>query len=187
MNSYQVKELETNSNLIGIRFKAENFGFLSRVPLIETKNLSINLSEIFSKPDLANLSQINKFETSIDKVKFLEAIVLTKLTKNYEKQDLLVLSVAKYIRLIKGNINVQDLARLYNLSLRQLERRFKKNIGLTIKEFSSIIRFNITKRKIKNLTKQSLLEIAVEVGFFDHAHMTHEFKRLSGENPSYFR
>ena len=44
MNSYQVKALEINSDLMGIRFKAENFRFLSRIPLIETKNLSINYS-----------------------------------------------------------------------------------------------------------------------------------------------
>ena len=187
MTNYQRIELATESNLIGIRFKSEMFGSLSKIPLDETKNLRVELSQIFPTKCLARLSQLDELESIADKINFLENFTGTLFKENYERQDQMILSVAKNIRLLNGNLNIGALAKSHHLSLRQLERRFKNYIGLTIKEFSSIVRFNIAKKAIATSTSKSLLEIAFDMGFFDHSHMTHEFKRISGENPSCFR
>lgn len=187
MTNYQRMELATESNLIGIRFKTEKFGSLSKIPLNETKNLRVELSQIFPTKNLIRLSQLNELETITDKVNFLENFIKTSFKENYERQDQMILSVAKNIRLLNGNVNIGDLAKSYHISLRQLERRFKNYIGLTLKEFSNIVRFNNAKKTIATSTRTSLLEIAFDTGFFDHSHMTYEFKRISGENPSCFR
>ncbi len=187
MTNYQRMELAIESNLIGIRFKTEKFGSLSKIPLNETKNLRVELSQIFPTKNLIRLSQLNELETITDKVNFLENFIETLFKENYERQDQIILSVAKNIRILNGNVNIGDLAKSHHISLRQLERRFKNYIGLTLKEFSNIVRFNNAKKSIATSTKTSLLEIAFDMGFFDHSHMTNEFKRISGENPSCFR
>jgi len=187
MTNYQLPELSTESNLIGVRFKAEKFGSLSKIPLNETKNLRVELSQIFPVCEQDTLSQLNNLKRTTEKVNFLEKFITTSFQKNYQRQDKLVLSVAQKIRLLKGNINISEIAKSNNISLRQLERRFKSYIGLTIKEFSNVVRFKNAKKRIKSFTETSLLEIAFDTGFFDHSHMTNEFKRISGENPSYFR
>jgi YesN/AraC family two-component response regulator len=187
MTNYQRMKLATESNLIGIRFKTEKFGSLSKIPLYETKNLRVELSEIFPTKNLVRLSQLNELESITDKVNFLENFIETSFKKNYERRDQMILSVAKNIRILNGNLNIGDLAKSHHLSLRQLERRFKNYIGLTLKEFSNIVRFNNAKKTIATSTSTSLLEIAFDMGFFDHSHMTYEFKRISGENPSCFR
>ena len=187
MSNYQRMELATESNLIGIRFKTEKFGSLSKIPLNETKNLRVELSQIFPTKNLVRLSQLNELESITDKVNFLENFIETSFKENYERQDQMILSVAKKIRLLNGNLNIEVLAKSHHLSLRQLERRFKNYIGLTLKEFSNIVRFNNAKKTIATSTSTSLLEIAFDMGFFDHSHMTYEFKRISGENPRCFR
>ncbi len=187
MSNFQMIKVAKKSDLIGVRLKTENFGSLCKRPLYETKNLRTELSQIVSVCEEYTTSQLNHREETVDKVQFLESLVLTSLYKNYQRQDNLVLSVAQKIRSLKGNIDIGSAAIAHNISLRQLERRFKNYIGLTIKEFSNVVRFNHTKKLIKSLTETSLLEIAFDSGFFDHAHMHHEIKRISGENPSYFR
>lgn len=187
MTNYQLRELALESDIIGIRFKTERFGSLSKVPLNETKNSRVELSQIFQKKDLDSLNQLNELETITDKVNFLESFVETSFKENFGRQDEMILSVAQHIRCFKGIVNIGDIAKYYYISIRQLERRFKSYIGLTVKEFSNIVRFNNAKKSIQTLSKTSLLEIAFDTGFFDHSHMTYEFKRISGENPSCFR
>ncbi len=187
MTNYQLLELKTESNLIGIRFKTEKFGSLSKIPLNETKNLRVELSEIFPAKNFNSLNQLNELETLTDKVNFLESFIETSFKENYRRQDQLILSVAQNIRSSNGIVNIGAIAKSHHISLRQLERRFKSFIGLTVKDFSNIVRFNIAKKAIATQTKTSLLEIAFDTGFFDHSHMTYEFKRISGENPSFFR
>jgi len=187
MTHYQLTELTTESNLIGIRFKTEMFGSLSKIPLNETKNLQVELSQIFPTKTLNRLNQLNELGTITDKVNFLESFVETTFKDNHRKQDQLIISVAQNIRSLNGIVTIKDVAKSHHISLRQLERRFKSYIGLTIKEFSNIVRYNNAKKSIATLSETSLLEIAFNMGFFDHSHMTNEFKRISGENPSYFR
>ena len=70
-------------------------------------------------------------------------------------------------------------------SVRQLERNFKKFIGLSPKEYANIIRFQYALGLIKNSEKKrSLLEIAFECGYYDHSHLTNEIKRNTGLAPS---
>ena len=187
MTKYQLRELATASDLIGIRFKTENFGCLSQIPLNETKNLRVEISHIFPKTSLDILNKLNDLESLNAKIAFLENFVETTFEQNSTKQDQLILSVSQNIRSQNGIVNISDLAKSHHISLRQLERRFKKYIGLTLKEFSNIVRFHNTKKSIATLTEASLLEIAFDMGFFDHSHMTYEFKRISGNSPSYFR
>ncbi|QFZ54626.1 helix-turn-helix domain-containing protein [Oceanihabitans sp. IOP_32] len=187
MTNYQYRELATESDLIGVRFKSEKFGFLSKIPLYQTKNLRLELAEIFPTQNLKVLNQLTDIEKLTDKISFLENFVATSFKQDVESQDQIILTVAEKIRTLQGIVNVGDLAKLHHISLRQLERRFKSYIGVTVKEFSNIVRFNNTKNSIATFTKTSLLEIAFDMGFFDHSHMTYEFKRISGENPSFFR
>lgn len=187
MTNYQLKEIASESKLIGVRFKTEKFGSLSKVPLNETKNLRVELSQIFPANNLSILNQLTDFETITGKVNFLENFITTSFKQNYQREDPLILSVAHNIRSLKGIVNVGEIAKSYHISLRQLERRFKSYIGLTIKEFSNIVRFDNAKKAIATFTETSLLAIAFDMGFFDHSHMNYEFKRISGENPSYFR
>jgi transcriptional regulator GlxA family with amidase domain len=187
MSNYQLRELPIGSHLIGVRFKSEKFGCLANLPLNETKNLRIELSEIMAPSAINTLNQLADLENITEKIRFLEDYKEKSFQKNLLHQDKMVGSVAQSIRTLQGVVNVKELAESHHICLRQLERRFKSYVGLTLKEFSNIERFQHAKTSISTLAKTSLLEIAFDFGFHDHSHMTNEFKRLSGEIPSFFR
>ncbi|MDR6808539.1 AraC-like DNA-binding protein [Dyadobacter sp. BE34] len=83
-----------------------------------------------------------------------------------------------------GLIDVTTLAQNSCMSIRQLQRTFKQHIGLSPKEFLNIIRFRYAVELIKTGEKQSLLDIALEAGYYDHAHLTNEIRRYAGIAPS---
>ena len=84
-----------------------------------------------------------------------------------------------------GQISIYELSKRNFTTVRQLERNFKKLIGLSPKEYANIIRFQHALGLIKNPDRnRSLLEIAFECGYCDHSHLTHAIKRNTGLSPS---
>lgn len=187
MCSFQNRKIENNSSLLGVRFNSEHFAFLSNIPLIEIKNSRVELSNILSNETANSLLPFKDLETEIERVIFLENFVLDEHHKGYSKRDSIVSSVVQNIRSMKGAVVIEQIAKQHHISLRQLERRFRRSIGLTMKEFSRVIRFINSKRAIETQKSTSLLEIGFNSGFFDHAHMNFEFNRISGKNPSFYR
>ena len=85
-----------------------------------------------------------------------------------------------------GRVNMPELAKIGAISVRQLERNFKKHLGLSPNEYSKIIRFQKALRLIQNAQRdRSLLDIAFECGYYDHSHLTNDFKRKAGCAPAF--
>jgi len=187
MTRYQNRNLDQNTHLLGIRMKAECLPRLMLMPMGEFKNERVDLtgSDVFLTSSLAVAA--NESTSWIERIHLLEKLILNQQEKFSGVHDDLVLAVASEIRRTRGNMRLSELAQSSRMSLRQLERRFKKCVGITLKEFSSIVRFVNAKSCIRQNQEASLLQIAFDMGYYDHAHMNHEFKRIADENPGAFR
>ncbi|WP_317046070.1 helix-turn-helix domain-containing protein [Algoriphagus boritolerans] len=94
-------------------------------------------------------------------------------------------SVINDIHSTNGQISIYELSKRHFTTVRQLERNFKKLIGLSPKEYSNIIRFQYALSLIKKSNQNSnLLDIAFECGYYDHSHLSNEIKRNTGLPPS---
>lgn len=187
MNTYQQIAVPAMSNLIGIRFKSESFGSILGIPLDELKNKKIELSDLLPRFDYSITDELNISEPIYANINKLENFVARVVAQNFDKRDEVVISMANRIRQLGGSCVIKDLASSYSISMRQLQRRFKQYVGLNIKEFSNVVRLKNTERSIKNCPERSLMEIAFEMGYYDHSHMHYEFQRIVGESPNIFR
>lgn len=82
-----------------------------------------------------------------------------------------------------GMAGIKDLCEAGNKSERQLQRLFKKYIGLSPKYYARIIRFNYIFRLIKE-KERSWAEIVFESGYYDQSHFIRNFKAFTGEDTS---
>jgi len=187
MTKFQNRHLATHSNLVGIRFKSENWSFSNTVAPDEIQNARVLFEDLVGSEIKPTLDRLANAQVLKDKLEILEKEVRKQITKNDREQDQLIMAISQEIRNNSGKVAFSQLAKRYQISLRQLERRFKSHVGLTMKCFSSIIRFQRAQKLIRAQTSSSLLKIAFEVGYYDHAHMTKDFVRLSGATPISFR
>jgi AraC-like DNA-binding protein len=76
------------------------------------------------------------------------------------------------------------------LSLRQVERRIKAQSGRSIREWQSLIKteavFFAGRKKFESGESVSLVELALDEGFSDQAHLSRATKRVTGFSPSEF-
>jgi len=158
--------------LSGVRFKpAAISAFFNFFSLDEITNQTVELSG-------APLFDLKKVITN--QVDYFNRYF----TSRRSKPNHFVTQVIQTIRQRRGQIKVNELAGIHCTTARQLERIFKAHIGTTAKDFIDFIRFQNAADMIKHRkSNQSLLSVALDCGYYDHAHLTNEFKRRSGTNP----
>ena len=83
-------------------------------------------------------------------------------------------------------ITVQYLAEISFLSVSALERRFKKHLGKTPKQFINQVRLEHARKRIME-TSRPIYEIAEESGFTDNSYFCKQFKTLFAIQPSKLR
>lgn len=81
----------------------------------------------------------------------------------------------------KGDCSLKSISEQCLRSPRQILREFHTYIGLSPKEYANILRFN---NVVKQMRKDSLLETALEGGFFDQAHFNRMFKQIAQTSPT---
>ncbi len=67
------------------------------------------------------------------------------------------------------------------MGVRQLERHFQEDVGLSPKIFARIVRLQVALRRIR--VGSALTEVALACGYYDQAHMTRDFRHLAAMSP----
>jgi AraC-like DNA-binding protein len=83
-----------------------------------------------------------------------------------------------------GHTRVTSLAAHCGLSVRQFEREFQKQLGLSPKLFARIVRFEAALDRKARASTNSWLQVAHELGYFDQMHMIHDFAEFTGGTPT---
>ncbi|MGE9269054.1 MAG: helix-turn-helix domain-containing protein, partial [Verrucomicrobiales bacterium] len=86
----------------------------------------------------------------------------------------------------RDKLNVEKLAELVGVSVRQLERKFREFFKMSPRAYLIRLRVLIACELLKQTSKQ-VTEIALEVGFYDHSDFSRHFKKVVGQSPTQFR
>jgi len=186
MTTYRDVVSGKNSETLGVRFKTGQFCAVSKMPLSEIKNKTISAAAILPRFNDSILEALIEKDTPADRLEFLKGFLSTQINWSNSDRSSLELSVCSAIQANYQSLDLVKIAPEHGVSLRQLERRFKANIGVTMKEYHTIVRFNKTIESISLNPGKSLLSTAFDHGYFDHSHLTKEINRMAGKNPSLF-
>jgi two-component system response regulator YesN len=94
------------------------------------------------------------------------------------------------IKFIQSNyekdITLTEAAEASNLSVHYFSRLFKKEMGITFKEYLTKLRMEDAKRKLKN-RDANISRIAKEIGYRNPSYFSKVFKEYEGKSPSEYR
>jgi AraC-like DNA-binding protein len=95
-----------------------------------------------------------------------------------------VTPIAREILRRSGRVRISDVAHMAGVSVRQLERRFVSQIGVSPKLYARISRFEGALKAKKQTPAAPWTDIAHRLGYHDQMHMLHDFRQLAGSTPS---
>ena len=87
---------------------------------------------------------------------------------------------------LSGNISLEELASVCDLSVSYFARGFKNGTGVSPHRWLIEMRLEKAKDLLLN-TKMPLAEVAVACGFADQCHLTRKFRRATGDTPGAWR
>jgi AraC-like DNA-binding protein len=111
-----------------------------------------------------------------------EFLIRRALFRTYDAK--LIQAAARLLHHTKGEYRVAELADYCQMSVRQLERGFRRVIGASPKAFARTLRFERAQRRLMFDPDVELTQLAHECGYFDQAHFIKEFKAFTGKTPT---
>jgi hypothetical protein len=173
-------------NTFAIRFYPYGLSSFIDLSLDKLSNKETPLDQLFGVERANRLSDgIINAESVTDKIARAERFLFDEL-KSERTIDKIVKSTIDAMLLSGGGKPLNAILKDDLPKRRQLERNFKKQIGLSPKQLSKVIRLQATLQLMLGETTESLTAVAYENAYYDQAHFIKDFKEFTGVTPKDF-
>lgn len=153
----------------------------------ELNNTIIPLRTIFGQEGTDIEDQVLHAQSCAEGIKAIEQLLIARLNR-FQNADGLMNGALGLIYQANGMIAVADLIRKLPVTERQLERKFKDQVGVAPKKFIDVIKFqHFLKSLQKTPSDINLSQIVYTCGYYDQAHLNNCFKRHAGVTPKQYR
>jgi AraC-like DNA-binding protein len=176
---------EKKTIFVGIEFYPFGAYPVLGIPMSEISNQSFPFEVILQKWGRSVNETISNLSNVKDKIEFIQQkLIEIKIKKHLENP--LVNFCVRFLKSANGLVPVNQLEKMTGYSCRYLEILFKNHIGLSIKTLSSIFRFQKFYRDWANGQPYEKLIDGLYSYYYDQAHFTKEFKRMTGFSPKQY-
>ena len=151
-------------------------------PVSEFTNQSIALDAIFPTEIKELQDRLIEANGVYSRIWLIEKFLLGRLS--IPNDFSLAREAVNIIAGVNGQTTVSEVASKLDISKRQLERTFLKNVGISPKKFGRIVRFNASIKLFESAT--SLTTLTYEAGYFDPSHLIRDFRGFTGLSPKEF-
>jgi AraC-like DNA-binding protein len=174
---------DVDTAAIIVIFKEAGLSAFLKQPLHELFKQSISLDNYFSASEILIVQeQLTDSKSNFERIATLEKFLLSKLI-SFSTDKLIAAAISK-INAENGNVRIKELAKELFISQDAFEKRFRKMIGATPKQFSHIVKMNAAISK--NKATPFFLDLAFENGYYDQPHFNNDFKKFTGQTPTDF-
>ncbi len=130
-----------------------------------------------SDPAGGQILSILERETCLaERIRLISRVIRTRMQE--EPNKYLIKYCTDRIFQCQGNIKVETLAEETGFTARHIDKMFERCVGISPKLYSQIIRLQMSMSRIMEERDELLVDIAVDCGFFDHAHMNRTYRKL---------
>ncbi|WP_110933936.1 helix-turn-helix domain-containing protein [Paenibacillus bouchesdurhonensis] len=172
--------LQGEGQIIGVLFRPGAFHCYGGLPMTDFIDRTASISDIF--PFDASWAENEIFsQGGMDqKLACLEVLLTRNLPEPDPNVDLLNKMIDQIVE-DRRITRVDDLVREYNMSSRTLQRMFKQYIGVSPKWVINRYRMHEACESIEK--GADITELSLELGYFDQAHFSKDFKAVIGKSP----
>jgi AraC-like DNA-binding protein len=177
-NSPRLIQYDAGTANLLIIFREGGMQAFFNTPAHECFNESIPLQDLIDVTFLED-QLTTDFDNSIAVV---QNFLLQQL--KHAQTDPLVSAALQHIKQQRGQLSITALATSLYISQDAFEKRFRKVVGTTPKQFASLVRM---KAIVQNPAYAGdFTQLALDAGYFDQSHFNKAFRQFTGLTPSSF-
>ncbi|TWB62221.1 AraC family transcriptional regulator [Nitrospirillum viridazoti] len=179
-------ELQGADRVLGIRFRPAGFRALLGAPLTTLVDRTLDLAAVFGAAAEGAEAAVLAAEDDAGMVAAAEPLVRQRLMDVPPT----VVEINRLVALVEADrdiLRVDDLVARAGLGVRALQRLFADLVGMTPKWVIRRARLHEAAHRLGQGEAVDLTTLAQDLGYFDHAHFTQDFKQVIGQSPSAYR
>ena len=180
--SFITLSAEKNSSMFVIRFRPGGSYPFFHMPTDELNNLVIDAELIFGREILSLRDQLMEAGTCASQFRLVEQWLLQRIRTEDLAESVVGFAVARINA--TGPLDIPALVSKTGYSQKHVIHLFKRHVGLTLKLFHRVVRFNRVLHEIDIREEVDWSTIVHDCGFYDQAHFVNEFSHFSGINPT---
>ena len=171
--------------LIGVHFKTGGaFPFL-RFPVAELQNGGVSLGDLCGEDDTQRLiGMLQDAQTGENKFRILERWLLQLARGRLLSNPAVTFAMRAFCSGPHGS--AAEIADKAGYSQRHFIEMFRKEVGLTPKRFHRLQRFRRVIEEVQRRSVVDWVDVALSAGYFDQAHLIHEFREFSSLTPEQY-
>jgi AraC-like DNA-binding protein len=165
-----------------IAFRASAMHRLFGLPAAETTNQDNAAHAVLGAAASELTEQLGNARTFQERVQIADQFIIKQSFRAHASDA--IERAANEIMLRQGGCRIDALVQHTGLSMRSFQRTFQQRIGVSPKLYARIIRFEAALKTKAASPHISWTTVAHQLGYYDHMHLVHDFKQLSGEAPT---
>lgn len=169
-------------NVIGVHFRPGGAFPFFPMPADELINQTVGLESLWNSAAAILRERLLAATTPAAQFAVLEHCLLEQLMHPLERHPAVAFGLQQFV-LPARQPAVSDVVKRLGYSQRRFIELFSIQVGLTPKLFSRVRRFQRTLQVIRD-GDCDWAALALDCGFYDQAHLVHEFQAFAGMSPS---
>ena len=165
--------------IMGASFKPGGAYPFFAPPSHVTCETHVELDALWGRDGRRLRERLCEARTPVDKLVELEAILIDQAVKPLETDGAVRFAIDAFAR----DVPVAAVTEELGLSARSFIRRFSERVGLTPKRFARVQRFQRVLAALAAGREVAWAQVAVDCGYFDQAHLIHDFRAFAGIRP----
>jgi AraC-like DNA-binding protein len=171
-------------NVFAVRFQPNGIYPLVRQPLNELTNKIESIDTVLGRSGKLLEQKVLDADTTKSRIIHVEK-VLTKRIGSVS-QSPFVERASREIAKTKAFVKVDELVKNLGTNSKTLERHFNREVGITPKFYSRVVRFQRVLQRLNCANTKSWADLAYSFNYSDQAHFIKDFKEFAGATPSSF-
>lgn len=157
-----------------------------KIPMVQLTDRQVLLGNLMGREGALLRKMVsNELLSTLDNPGLTQFFYQNLPDKIAYKSDPIYHAVNQIIRK-NGLVRVKKLAREFCMSERTLHRQFLIKVGVSPQAYAKICQMHYAMKLLRRHPGKGLLEIALQAGYYDVAHLAHDFKSKVNIPPSKF-
>ena len=178
------RRLVGKGKVLGIKFRPGGFRAFLRAPVASITNRIIPIESVFSVDAHALEARVLSCDEDDDMIAAAAAAVFATGLPDRDEDARLAERVVAMVQEDRRILTVEQLARRAGLGKRALQRLFNEYVGVSPKWVIARCRLFEAADALTEGRQRDLARVAIDLGYYDQAHFSRDFKRIVGFPPA---
>jgi AraC-like DNA-binding protein len=171
---------------VGVRFRPGKASAFLSVPASELTDLRVPIDELWRDAvDVRDALAVSA--DAVERVRALERVLAARVSPDAVAAHHDVDEAIRRIVEAGGSLGITRLAPALGVTRQHLARRFAQLVGVSPKTFARVVRLGRVIERARAAPAGEAINwsaLALELGFYDQAHLVDEFRELTGVSPA---